>query len=151
VTPETIRSQILAAVVALLEAANADRPAHLTAVHRFRFRPLDKDKLSALVVYPVRNTEGDSELERREDDFTFVVECRAKQLTAATTADELVEELYWWAVSRILADPTLGGLVTDVVEGDTQWQGEDLAEAYAAAGVQFRATFHRQFADPSQD
>lgn len=147
-TPQTLRMQVLDAVEALLDVAHADRPTHLAAVHRFRFRPLDRDKLSAIVIYPVRNLPNDHELEDFEDLFTFVVECRAKQLTSVTP-DELVDELYWWAVSRILADPTLAGLVTDTVEGETQWQGEDLGEAYAAAGTQFRVAFHRPYDDPA--
>ena len=147
--PSTLRAQVLAAVVAALDAADAERPAHLVAVHRFRFRPLDMDKLSAIVVYPARNVRGDDELEAREDSFTFVIECRAKQLTAADTPDVLVEDLYWWAVTRLLADPTLGGLVTELEEGDTLWQGEHLLEAYAAAGVQFTAVFHRPYDDPA--
>jgi hypothetical protein len=118
-------------------------------VHRFRFRPLDKDKLSALVVYPVRSVRGDDELEARDDFFTFVVEARAKKLAAGVTPDVLVEELYWWTVAQLLADPTLGDLVTDLEEGDTLWQGQDLTEDYAAAAVQFTATFHRPFNDPA--
>lgn len=144
----TIRAQILADVVALLDAAGGGRPAHLEAVHRFRFRPIDKDKLSAIVVYPQRSDPGEHELPAREDAFTFVVECRAKQLAAGVMPDTLVEELYSWTVQQLLQDPTLGGLVTEVDEGTTQWQGQDLTENYAAAAVQFTATFHRLYQDP---
>lgn len=145
----TLRGDVLDAVVAALSAQNPAPPSHLAAVHRYRFRPIDRDKLSAIVVYPHRNDPEEHELEQREDAFAVVIELRAKQLAAGVTPDVLVEELYDWTVSQLLADPTLGGLVTDLVEGSTQWQGEELDEAYCAAAVVFTATFHRPYDDPS--
>ena len=70
--------------------------------------------------------------------LTVAVVCRC----AGTDIDN--EELRAWAVSRLMADITLGGIAARVMETITEWQGEfDSQSNYSMAVMQFSVEYAR--------
>lgn len=106
----TAFASIVGAIVARLQQA----PAVSAQVHRARMRPLPSDWTDAVVVRIL-----DAQLDPFvilgapvNVDTTVVVECYARSttLSADLAADAVLQAVY----ARLVADPTLAGLVADL-------------------------------------
>lgn len=145
----SVRERIILAVVAAQDAPG--KPAGLT-VHRRRYRPIDADKLPALVVYPVQEDPELANITPGDWDRTLRVrlELRAKaDPESGSPADAELDPLYVWAVKQMYADPTFGGLVKQVDEGTTAWPDKNpLGDEYAASATDFTLEFETVATDP---
>lgn len=143
------REQLVLAAVAALDAAG--KPAGL-AVHRFRTRPIQKDQLPALVVYPAPDGEavarGDGARGyKARRTLVLRVECRAIA-PDGTPCDAALDPYTSWAVRALMQDPTLGGLALNAQEAAVLWDAEELDRVYAAAAVDVRLDYVTAAADP---
>lgn len=114
---DSIREKIIQAAVAALEAAG--KPAELT-VHRNRELPIEDDNLPAMIVFygedDPRSRTHDNTSERT---LTLAIETRASTTVAGTPGDKVTDPYTNWMTQALMADDTLGGLATSVVEGTT--------------------------------
>ena len=107
----TVYAQIIGAMVTALQQA----PAVSANVFRARTRPVAEQATDAVVVRPLT-----SDFEYfavrgapMNADTRVAVECYARSSTL--TPDAAVDTLMGAAYARLMADPTLGGLVSDVL------------------------------------
>lgn len=114
------RVQILQALEALV--GDTDEPGYPAGlnVHRSRYRPIDSDKLPAIVLYSTEPTTGIAEtIEHRSmphmlDRFLRLrAEVRVKIADAgsATPVEDACDPYYLWAVARIVGAANVGGLL----------------------------------------
>lgn len=150
----SIREQIAAAVVALLGAESIDlgTPLNLT-VHRERTRPIEKDKLPAILVYfedeeptPLAKQRFSAPLTERH--LNVVLEMRTVP-DAGQAPDEAVDPLYMWAVQQILGNEKLGGLAMGVTEGPMKWMATEADLVYAGAALHLVIHYRTSRLDPS--
>jgi hypothetical protein len=145
------RDSIVADIVAALSTATG-KPSGLT-VHRQRTLPIGADVLPSQVVYLVDETVvtgpgfgvGANALAVRE--ATVRVESRVS--AGASTPDQALDPLLNWAVQKILADPTRGGLAHFTIELGTQWAAADEDKVYGAAQTDFKVKYTTSAADPT--
>ena len=100
------------AVTAMLDALNAGTPV-AGQVSRVRLRPIASGQPTAVVVRPLRAEVADSGMSPALPiswSSEIAVECYARA-GSDTTADQAVDALTEAAYARLLADPTLGGVV----------------------------------------
>ncbi len=145
----SIAEQIIAAAVTALTGSGM--PVGLT-VHRFRTRPLSKDLLPAMAVFPIRDEQVDrvGQLEDAplsERHLTFRVEIRVKGETP--TVDQQLDPLITWAVQALNIDHTFGGLVEGLQQQEVTWAAAELDEVYGGAAVDFIAHYVVVAADPT--
>ena len=139
------RELIIEALVTALTTppASVTKPAGL-AVHRFAMRPLDVDRLPAIVVYwmdckPAKAEQVVSSVSYDrllEYLLTVRVECRA----AGEPADQVLDPLAQYARQVVLTDPSLGGLCYGVREAGIQVDAVAKEKVLGAAAVDFE--FH---------
>ena len=147
----SIRERIIAAMAAALDGP--EKPEGVT-VHRDRTRPIERDKLPAIVLYAaspdVRTRE---ETVRRSDHdtvertFTAMVEGRVV-VRPDESPDAAIDPLYVWTVKALRADPTLGGLAMDVRETGTDIIAAEFDKTYAAFGTTFEVVYFTAEDDP---
>lgn len=146
----TIREQILRSVKTLLEGTG--KPTGLT-VHRQRSRPLEQDDLPAIVVYPLSDDADDADHDLAEDHtLTVALEMRVKvsatESAAGKSSDEVLDPLYTWSVSKMLADITQGGLAIDTREGSTTWDVEEPNVVLGRCATTFEIDYLTEAANP---
>lgn len=139
------REQIVAALMASLTTppSGVTKPTGL-AVHRNALRPLDSDRLPALVVYsmdckPSRDQSISSVSQDRLLEYllTVRIECR---VTGEPT-DQLLDPLIQFARLVIFTDPSLGGLAYAVRESGILFDGVAKERVFGAAAVDFELSF----------
>lgn len=137
--------QIVAAIVALLEAAAAapGAPADL-AVDRF---PTRVGKGNQIGVYPIQEPveaapQGSGPLSKRR--LRLVLEIRADGGTGSI--DQELDPLYVFAVRTILADRRLGGVVIDMQEVLKEWKASEGERPHGVLLLHFTVT-HQTRAD----
>lgn len=136
----TRRSLILAKIAELLAGVGA--PTGLT-VHRSRTTPIDRDRLPAIVVYPVREEVETDDHTGHQFRITTVrlehrVEVAGDQPSAsATPPDDVLDPLLAWGTKALLTDPTLAGLAEDTEETGLVWAFEEADLVYGAVGQDF--------------
>jgi hypothetical protein len=143
----TIRSQIVAAAIAALGGAEA--PDGLTVTTRKGEPTAD----SALPVTQVgRRAEkvsappGKLRYPVRERFLTLQLDHWAK----GEDAEEELETQLAWATEAIQNDPTLGGLVIEVEEDETEWDMTVADEGLARASQRFTARYTTKTLDQEQ-
>ena len=146
----SIREQIIVAIVALLEADGA--PVGL-AVHRERTRPIDNDKLPALVIYceDEEPTATDKQTFRSplvERSLHVIVEARA-QVIGSSSPDQTLDPLLVWTSSQILQNETIGGLAIGAIEGRTNWISKEADVVVAAAIANYHIRYRTSRLDPT--
>ena len=145
----SIREQIIQAVVTALDGAG--KPQGLT-VHRYRTRPIEKDKLPAQVVYP--SGSGGSVAETTSlyggmaDDVLRELRVRVESRATGEPADQALDPLYLWSVRSIMADPTLGGLAFSIREEATSFDAAEFEEVIGAAATDFIVEYVTSRDDP---
>lgn len=144
----SIRDQIVAAAVTTLQAGGG--PAGLV-ITRFKLTPTATD-LPAIAVYPGPEQSNRVFNQRRGPlswhYVTLRLELRA-MATAGQTADQALDPLYVWAVQRLMADESLGGLSDFLDEASYNPDAELLDKRYALAVLDFTVTYHTRAADPT--
>lgn len=123
----TVYAQIVGAIVTALQAG----PAVSANVWRARTRPVGEQFTDAVVVRPLG-----SEFERfaiagapMNADTRIAIECYARSSTA--TPDAAVDALMGAAYARLMADPTLGGLVSAVLIENLSYEFDEEAQRMA--------------------
>ena len=119
-----------------------------TTVHRFRTRPIEKDNLPAIVVYPLEETNTDLDHDNSSEHvLRWAAECRVKTADGESP-DEAVDALYVHCIKKTIDDRTFGGLAADTVEVRTVWDAIEGDETYVASRVEFATEFHTEADDP---
>lgn len=128
----SVVSQVVGAVVAALQAA----PAVSANVARVRLRPWSETTTSAVAVRPIDATREEASLYGfggpESWQVRVAVECYARSTTTAPDAaiDSLVQSVY----GRLMAEPTLGGVITAGLEPQgITFDFDAEAEKFAAA------------------
>lgn len=137
----SVRERIVDAVVAALNAPG--KPAGLT-VHRSRTRPIDKDRLPAMVVYLATEDVGDHAAIAVMRTLRIRVECRV----TGDPPDTVLDEHVTWAVKALKADEKLGGLAVRINEVRTVWDAAERDKVYAAAATEFEIEYATAYNDP---
>lgn len=151
----SIREQIAAAVVNLLTGTGAETPpapAGLT-VHRERTRPVEQDKLPAILVYfedeeptPLAKQEFKAPITKRHLGVVF--EMRVVP-DSGQAPDQAVDPLYLWIMQQIAVDETLGGLAMGVTEGPMKWTATEADRVFAGAALHLAIHYRTSRLDPS--
>jgi len=151
----SVRERIVEAAMTALEQSASPNPA---VVHRYRTRPIERDQLPAIVLYPtVPPGRGQSELVQRLDHddglertLNLRAECRA-EVAEGEIADAVVDPLYLWVVTALRADPTLGGLAVDLQERAVSYDAAESGRIFAACAVDFEVTYYTAEDDPAEE
>ncbi len=159
----TIREQIILAACGYLLAGAASpslyssssagpAPVPGLAVHRERTRPLEADRLPAVLLYS--EDEEPSPIGSRRDAplteraLTLKVECRA-QGSQTTPPDAALDPVIAWVLWQILNNEKFGGLANGVSEGKTSWTSKEGDTVLAAAAIHFTVKYRTSRTDPS--
>lgn len=137
----TIQSQVLDAAVALLNTAGAGM-APMVNAYRTRVEAFEAAQLPAWNVIP---DEGEPDPAKSYSGatahvFRFCVRCT---VSVNNQADKAADPLYAAAVTALLSDPTLGGLVLFIREGAQKWERDGTA---ANDNLALVVTFETEFA-----
>lgn len=131
---------ISTAVGAIVAALTAGTPV-ASQVARVRLRPLAAAQAQAVVVRPLQT---DASVSSLSPDLpvswtsAISVECYART-SAATTPDLAVDSLVEAVYARLLADPTLGGVVISLQPQSMSWDFDADGEQTACATLVFQA------------
>lgn len=131
---------VSAAVAAIVAALSAGTPV-ASQIARVRLRPLAAGQAQAVVVRPLQSEAAVSSL---SPDLpvswtsAISVECYART-SAATTPDVAVDSLVEAVYARLLADPTLGGVVISLQPHSMSWDFDADGEQTACATLVFQA------------
>lgn len=131
---------VSAAVAAIVAALSAGTPV-ASQIARVRLRPLAAGQAQAVVVRPLQSEAAVSSL---SPDLpvswtsAISVECYART-SAATTPDVAVDSLVEAVYARLLADPTLGGVVISLQPQSMSWDFDADGEQTACATLVFQA------------
>lgn len=136
------RELILAAITAAL-TNSPDKPAGVT-VHRYRTRPIDADKLPAVVVYPGPGKGGVGETVLRMDHDNNVeraLSVRIEVRESGDPPDQILDPFLVWVTKVMRSDPTLGGLSRDIEEQSTSIDADEKDRVYAGAANDWLVTY----------
>ena len=147
----SIREQIAAKVVDLLSAPGG--PAGGLSVHRERTRPIEADKLPAILVYfeddeptPLQKERFQAPLTQRH--LNIVLELRAVP-DGVSAPDQAIDPLYVWAIVQLVANERLGGLAMGITEGPMKWTSKEADRVYAGAALHLVIHYRTSRTDPS--
>jgi hypothetical protein len=146
----SIREQIAQKVVDLLSANGG--PAGLT-VHRERTRPIEADKLPAILVY-FEDDEPTPLVKQRfaaplsERHLNLVLELRATP-TSVEAPDQAIDPLYLWAIAQLVTNERLDGLAMGITEGPMKWTTKEADRIYAGAALHLVIHYRTSRIDPS--
>ena len=125
------RTQIRKAAITLLKSNTAAGD----NVFEARVYSLNEPKLPALLVYTKQETVGEQSISRprtHQRELMLTIEAYVK---ARGNVDELTDDLALEVEQLIATDPTLGGLVKDIVLDTTETQFSDDGERPIAVAV----------------
>lgn len=142
----SVRERILAEIEARINADAPGRPDGLE-VHRHVERAVQLDaesgQLAEICIYPAPDTPDVPTHDFDLIERSFTVRCEMTALAMdGQPPSAAVDPLYVWAVRRLLADPTLGGLAVMLLEGQTQFAELERGAAYGRAFTDFEITYH---------
>lgn len=137
---DSIQSQIVAKVVALLGAAGPWN------AYRTRMEAFNPSQLPAFNVLPDSEQPSYIEAGGINRKFRFFVRHMA---AAANEVDAAVDALYVAGQKALLADPKLGGLVWYTREIDAKWELEKGSQDQVAKVVTYEVEFATSRSDPS--
>lgn len=135
-------SNAVAAIVAALNVA----PPVATQIARVRLRPMAQAQAQAVVVRPLQSDVTTvSEYTSLPVSWTSAisVECYART-GAATTPDVAVDSLVEAVYARLMADPTLGGVVVSLTPQSLSWDFDADGEQTVCAAFVFHALQNTQ-------
>lgn len=115
-------------------------------VHRQRTRPIEKDGLPAQVLYLLNEDTEERAAGQIDRRARFAVESRVT--ASGESPDAALDEYLSWAVKALRADPTLGGLSSDVKERGTEWDHVELDKVFGAARTIFEVHYQTADDDP---
>ncbi len=145
---DSIRETIMAAVETALDGAG--KPTGLT-VHRFKTRPIDKDDLPAMAIYP---TDEDPSLETHDGvgttkrKLTVRVEHRVKTLVGSSDSpDTTLDPLINWGTKGLMADAPLDALIRSIEEVRIVWEAFEADQLYGAAAQDFEIEYATDWDD----
>jgi len=114
----TIRDQIVAAVFAALNGP--DKPAGIN-VRRFSLTRIEPDQMPMIEVYPHKDVAIETKPMAVRRTLTVGFDVYA----AGELVDQEIDPALAWITSALQAAPrSLGGLATDIREGQAEWDGE---------------------------
>lgn len=151
----TVTSRIMAALKTALEVSQVTggdstvtKPTGLT-VHRFLQIPVESDDLPAICIYPAQSGAELTHINENLNRLTLWVEHRG-EIPANTAPDEAVDALRIWSHRCIKTDDTLGGLASQCIEGDTQWDEAVQEDGYASCRTAWTVEYWTTENDPRQ-
>jgi hypothetical protein len=113
----TIREQILAAIVTTL----AGTAGVGSRIYRSRVDPVSRAESPALIVEPMNDVPSqNTSLPTLDHMLTVRVLVIVRDAIPDQAADSIIESLH----AKLMADPTLGGLVMDIKEAPTDFELE---------------------------
>lgn len=133
-------SFVSATVAAMIAALNSGTPV-ASQVARVRLRPMAKEQAQAVVVRPLQAEASEVSLIPAYPvgwTSAISVECYARS-GVATAPDVAVDSLVEAVYARLMADPTLGGVVLGLHPRDIAWDFDTDGEQIACATVTFHA------------
>jgi hypothetical protein len=146
----SIRLQIINAIVATLGAGGG--PSGLT-VWREGTRPIETDSLPAVFLYaedkdpePLAHQTYRAPLAERQ--LSIRLECRAKG-ALNTPPDVAVDPIIVWALQRMFADVSFGGLANEVEEKSWEWGSREADVPVAACTIHFTVKYRTSRLDPT--
>lgn len=140
----TRREEILRYLVGLLD--HPAKPQGVT-VHRYRTRPIEREPggVRAIVVYPAPQGEqvesASLSLTDKRRKLWIRLEHRA-EAAEGEAPDAALDPLIEWSTTRLLEDPTLGGLAMQVEEVSVAWDAVEHERVLGAAAVDHVVTYH---------
>jgi hypothetical protein len=140
----SIREQITASRVTAL--GGPGKPAGLR-VHRSRRKPIEQDKLPAMVVYQLgeeTKRKGGDWGPLYEHELALAVEVRVK----GDPPDQQLDPYVVWAQKTMVGDQTAGGLAKKVEFVGAQWQEAASNQPLGAARLDFIVTYLAKANDP---
>lgn len=135
----SIRSQILAALVTVLNAAGAP-----CVFERSRMEEYQLNELPAGNIIPESET---NIIDADECACVFTVNIACVVATAQDPVDEAAEALLIWAEQQIMADTRLGGLAVWIEKKGTQWFMEQKGAEQCGAIVKFDVNYRTALTD----
>jgi hypothetical protein len=139
----SIREQILQAIVAVLTPAATDQAA---TVWRTPSVAITRDQCPALVVFP----ESESLAERANDRVTRELTVRITALARAVPpdiAETQADALLCAAHVALMGDTNLGGLALGVREVESEWEVDDADGVAASTSARYQITYRTLIAD----
>ncbi len=142
---KSIREQIVDAIVALLAIDGVE-------VHRERTRPIEDEKLPALLLYFEDEEPAPIGSDRRapfvERALQVIVEARA-EVIGGQSPDQALDPLLSWTAQRLLQNETIGGLANGVTEGRTSWSSKESGTTLASATSIYTIRYRTSRLDPT--
>ena len=121
-------------------------------MHRERTRPIEQDKLPAILVYfeddeptPLEKQKFQAPLTQRH--LNVVLEMRA--VASGQAPDEAVDPLYLWAVQQIMSNEKFSGLAMGVTEGPMKWTAKEADVIFAGAALHLVIHYRTSRLDPT--
>jgi hypothetical protein len=142
---DTRRLVMLKAVEAVLDGVS--KPTGLN-VHRFGFRAIEKDSLPALVVMDGGTAEFNEEVNELRECFDLVNVHILALGNQTTEPDDLIDPYLSWVTEALMADTTLGGVVSHLVmqaRGATAMEERD--RIYIGIVQPVRVTYYHRHDD----
>lgn len=133
-------SMVTAAVTAIVAALSSGTPV-ASQIARVRLRPLAATAAQAVVVRPLQTEVTETTLIPGSPvswTTAISVECYART-SAATTPDVAVDSLVEAVYARLMADPTLGGVVLSLQPQNVAWDFDADGEQTTCATLVFNA------------
>lgn len=128
------------AVAAVIAALNAGTPV-ATQIARVRLRPMAQAQAQAVVVRPLQSEVPETALNPNLPvswTSAISVECYARS-GVATAPDVAVDSLVEAVYARLMADPTLGGVVVSLQPQSLTWDFDADGEQTTCAAFVFTA------------
>lgn len=138
-------TMVAATVTAMLSALASGTPV-ASQIGRVRLRPITKEQALAVVVRPLRAEVSEAELSPGYPigwTSDIAVECYAR-CGADTTPDQAVDPLIQAVYARLLADPTLGGVVLVLRPQGIAWDFDADGDQTTCATLVFTARHRTQ-------
>ena len=128
------RESIMAAVVKKLSGTSGVG----ANIFRSRTDPITAAETPALVLLPESETISENTNGAVDARLLFVVDVHARaEASADKTADATCASVH----SKLMADPTLGGLAVDLSEQGTEWDHEQSDQSLVVVRMRFAAWY----------
>ena len=141
----TIREQIIEAAVAVL---NTGTPAGVPVCNRTLMQPSEQSQLPALTVFPFREEINDKSTGKWGPLVTRTLYLRFVAYASGDPADGALEPIVAW-ISQ-LGGQQFGGLATDTIEHELNWQYDEGNYQVAAVAMDFRIEYPTLRTDATQ-
>jgi hypothetical protein len=136
------QTELLTQVVAVLQAGAALCDG---GVHRSRTRRIPEGVTGLVVARLKRSTPAEaSAIQGGPIDYTTFIAIEAYGIAGTSlAADEKADELFQACTARLMADPSLGGLLLDLLPPQLSWDDDDTTERSQSAITGLFPALHR--------